>query len=258
VKDTAARFLFLLCIPLISHAETEIKGDPEGLRAFLHPSQESVLIRGHGEEKAYANTAVVSLVVTTENKKLSTSIAGNARTRKVITAALQKAGIQQQAIRNSKFSSSPQYGWFSDEPKSYLVNNRMAVTIDTETQLETIAKIADSNTQVQIVETEFVHTERRDYRNRVLSMAFDQVMQEKAFYEKTLGIKLVPVGIEESLANQDGSAGAKARNDISISQESSMESKLYRAESARYQEPAASFDEVVYSADVAVKFNIVR
>jgi uncharacterized protein YggE len=257
VKYNTALFLLLLCLPLISNAETEIKGDPEGLRSFLHPRQETVLIRGQGEEKAYADTAVVSLLVTTESKKLSAAIAGNARTRKTISAALQKAGIQEQAIRNSKFSSSPQYGWFSDEPKSFRVNNRVAVTIDREAQLEAIAKIADSNPQVQIVETEFVHTKRSEYRKRVLSMAFDQVMQEKAFYEKTLGIKLDPVGIEESLANQDGSVGAKARYDVSVSQEPSM-SKLYSSESRRYTGASASFDEVVYSAVVAVKFNIVR
>jgi uncharacterized protein YggE len=245
-------------LPVVSSAETELKGDPEGLRAFLHPAEERVVIRGHAEKKAYSDTAVVSLVVTTEHEKLSAAIAGNTRLRQTVAKGLQSAGIPAQAIRNSRFSSSPQYGWFGDEPKSYLVNNRMAISIDSETQLEAIANIADSYKKVQIVETEFVHSQKSEYRKQVLAMAFKQVMQEKAFYEKTLGIKLEPAGIEESQSGQQGTLGAKALGRVSVSQDSSRRSKLYSGESAPDWARSDSFDEVVYTAGVAVKFTIRR
>ena len=81
------------------------------------------------EEKAYSDRAIISLVITSEDKQLSTSISNNIALRESISQQLVTAGINPDHIKSSKFSTSPQYGWFGKKPDSYKVVNRMAVTI---------------------------------------------------------------------------------------------------------------------------------
>ena len=253
--------LLFTCLPLAALAQPELKGNPEELRQFLHPQEEVIVVQGRAEKKAYSDRAIISLVVTTEHKKLSAAIAANTRLRAQIAKALEAGGIAPGAIRNSKFSSSPQYGWFGDEPVSYKVNNRMAITIDDEAQLERIAQAADEHKNVELADTQFEHTRYKEFREQVLADAFDQVMNEKAFYEKTLGIELAPLGINESRADQQGSRGAQALNRINISQKYVEKALKSAPRGALYGDVGSgdsSFDEVVYAATVSVKFRIVR
>ena len=65
----------LLTASFALHAQPELKGSPEELRHFLHPSERIVSLHGQAEEKAYSDRAIISLVITTEDKLLSNSIA---------------------------------------------------------------------------------------------------------------------------------------------------------------------------------------
>ena len=66
-----AASLLLLLLPVAAHSQPELKGSPEELRHFLHPTERTVSIQGQAEEKAYSDQAIISLVITTEDRLLS-------------------------------------------------------------------------------------------------------------------------------------------------------------------------------------------
>lgn len=108
----------LLCImSTAAFSQPELKGNPEELRQFLHPVDRIVSLVGDANEKAYSDKAIVSLVITTEDKLLSNAIASNGQLRSTISEKLLAAGIKSAQIKSSTFSTSPEYGWFGKKTR---------------------------------------------------------------------------------------------------------------------------------------------
>ena len=236
-------------------ANPELKGTPEELRRFLHPSDRIVSIYAQSEEKAYSDQAIISLVITTEDNKLSDSLSKNSELRVSITKQFVAAGIDLENIKSSKFSTSPQYGWFGKKPSSYKVVNRMAVTITEENQLKEIASVADNHEQVELLDTAFEHSQKEMTEEMVNQQALAKVMKQKEFYEKSLGIKLVPVGFRKSNIGYGATQGAMALESTVLT--SRNKSSSYQESPARYESSAkSSFDEVKYEAGIYVDFKI--
>ncbi|WP_250458392.1 SIMPL domain-containing protein [Microbulbifer litoralis] len=253
--------IILLATALLSalcHAAPEIKGTPQDLRGLLYPSDNIVTIHGNAEKKAYSDKAIVSLVVSTEEKQLADAIASNSTLRERLGNTLNAAGIPREEIRNSKFSSSPQYGWLGSTPSSYKVINRIAITIDEESQLEAIARLADQNQEVELSDTTFEHSKEQEYNKQVKSLALQRIMDQKATYEQTLGIKLTPIGIRNSNAGFQATRGAMALEEVVVTAvrraRNGYESQS--AEPSSYQ--TSSFDEIQYEAELSVDFQIKR
>jgi len=116
--------LLLLTYSGFAIAALEVQGTPAELRSIIYPTERIVNITEQVEETAYSDTAVVNLVVTTEDKLMAQSIANNTAQRAAITKQLTEGGITSENIKSSKFSTSPQYGWFGKKPSSYKVINR--------------------------------------------------------------------------------------------------------------------------------------
>lgn len=252
------RVLLLLSSYLLSGtclAVPELRGTPQDLRDLLYPSDKVVTISGHAEEKAYSDQAVVSLVITTEEKQLSSAIAGNSLLRERLRTALKAAGVPEDSVRNSKFSSSPQYGWLGKTPSSYKVINRMAATIDSESQLEAIARLADENREVELSDTAFEHSRKDEYNEKVKSLALQRVMEQKAFYEKNLGVKLSPIGIRSSDVSPQATRGAMALEEVIVTA-SRAGGDDYFSKSAGYRAQTPSFDEINYEAEISVDFKL--
>ncbi len=250
------RIILLFTLTLVSgllKAQPEIKGSPEELRGFLHPQDNIVTIRAEAEEKAYSDKAIISLIVTTEDKLLSSAISQNSRLREQITQSFISFGINAQDVNSSKFSSSPQFGWFGDTPKSYKVVNRVAVTITSEAHLEQIAVVADQHTEVELTDTAFEHTKKDEFNRKVKAKALEKVLEQKAFYEKSLNIKLKPIGIRKSDVRQRATRGADVLQEMIVV-------NSIRAKGSYSSEPkpsrSDSFDEVNYQADLTVDFKI--
>jgi uncharacterized protein YggE len=108
--------LLFCCLPLSAFAQPELKGSPNDLRQFLYPSEKIVTLRAEAEKKAYSDKAIISLVITSEDQQLSTSISNNMALRESISKQLVTAGINPEYIKSSKFSTSPQYVWFGKKP----------------------------------------------------------------------------------------------------------------------------------------------
>ncbi len=248
----------LLMFSSLLFAGPELKGNPDELRQFLYPKGKVVSLYAEAEEKAYSDQAIISLVISTEDKTLSASLELNTQLRQRISEQLIAAGIDQKDINSSKFSTSPEYGWFSKKPTRYKVINRMAITIREESQLQTIAAVADSSDNIALSDTAFEHSKKAALEKRVKDQALAKVMQQKADYEKTLNVKLTPVGFRQSNAGMRATRGARVVEKAMYSaRDKSL--RLEEAPSSMSQpapNPNASFDEVIYKAGMSVDFKI--
>lgn len=246
--------LCLAILPLFAAAEPELKGNPSELKQFLHPDAKTVTILGEAEQKAYSDTAIISLVVTTEKDLLSDSISANTSLRQAIAKELAAAGVKADHINSSKFSTSPQYGWFGKKPSSYKVVNRMAVKITSESHLQAIAAIADANTEVELSDIAFEHSEKDAYKIKVKQAALDKVMEQKAFYESSLGVKLAPIGFRDASVGQNPTRAAGMLEEVIVTGLRASQSK--QSGNGYRENRSPSFDEVEYSARVSVDFRI--
>ncbi len=237
-------------------SEPELKGSPQELRGFLHPTDKVVTINGEAEEKAYSDKAIVSLVITTESKLLSQSISNNSSLREKITSSLISSGIDPDSIKSSKFSSSPEYGWFSSKPSSYKVVNRMAISITQEKHLKEIAIVADNHKEAKLSDTAFEHTKKDEYNEKVKAKALANVIKQKKFYEKSLGLKLSPIGIRDSNIRQRATRGAMVLEEVIVTAAKREKSSYSSVAKYRNQEQEPSFDEVKYEANLSVDFKI--
>lgn len=251
------RIFLIVSLGLMSgyaFSEPELKGSPQDLKGFLYPSENIVTINGEAEEKAYSDKAIVSLVITTESKLLSQSISDNSELRENITRALMKSGINADSIKSSKFSSSPEYGWFGNKPSSYKVVNRMAISITEESYLKEIAVVADEHKEVELSDTAFEHTKKDEYNEKVKAKALAKVIKQKKFYEQSLGLKLSPIGIRDSNIRQRGTRGAMMLEEVVVTGVMQKKGSYSPAKQHRSQSP--SFDEVKYEANLSVDFKI--
>jgi uncharacterized protein YggE len=252
--------ILLLCLALcstpLSLANTELKGNPEELRKFLHPTDNVITIQGSADEKAYSDNAIVSLVIVTEDKRLSDALSKNSELRASITKQLLASGMAGDKIKSSKFSTSPQYGWFGKKPDSYKVVNRMAITITDELHLKEIARVADNNKDIELTETVFEHSKKEELKNKVKADALNKVMKQKAFYESSLGVKLIPIGFRDVVADPRATSGARGVEEIVVTaMRSNIKNSSFDYDDA-YDKKTPSFDEVQYEATIYVDFKI--
>lgn len=250
--------IFLAFAPISAQGDPELKGYPEDLRKFLHPQDKIVTIRAKAEEKAYSNKAILSLIITTEEKRLSKAIDENSALRSEITQKFNQAGISTKNIKSSKFSTSPQYGWFGKKPSSFKVVNRMAIGIFDEKYLRTVAAIADESDAIEISDTHFEHTDKEAYEEDVKAKALKKVMKKKAFYEKTLGVQLTPVAFRDTRIDYRATRGATVLEQAIVKtrrKDSNLEDKLFFLNDEEGNQ-ASSFDEIVYKAEMHVDFKI--
>lgn len=240
-------------------AEPEVKGGPEELRRFLHPKDSIVSIHASAEETAYSDTAIVSLVFTTEEKNLADALAKNSSLREQVKQKLLAAGIAAKHINSAKFATSPQFGWFGSKPSSYKVINRMAVEISEESHLKSLAVVADESAAIELSDTSFKHSQKDEFNNKVKQLALNKVMQQKTFYENSLGVRLTPVNFREGATVHAATRGAAMLEEVVLSAKKVKRSVQDAAMSYMGQPQAtaeASFDEVAYRADLTVDFKI--
>jgi len=256
------RFMFVifsLIFTVSLQAEPELKGSPNELRGFLHPTGNLVTITENAEEKAYSDIAVVSVLVTTEGKLLSDALAANTQLRKGLTESLINGNIQADNINSSKFSSSPQYGWFGKKPSSYKVINRLSIKLFDEKQLELVAKIADQHLEVELSDTEFEHSDKELLKEKVQKLALEKINKKKVLYESGLGVKLSAIGVADIRHGERATAGAMYLEEAVVT--AAMPNGDF-ASSRKYSAPRAkkttSFDEVVYSANISVTFKVAE
>lgn len=240
-----------------AHA-AELRGSPEELKDYLHPAKQWVTLYAEAEEKAFTDNAIVSVVVTTKEKTLASSMEKNSQLRQSLIANLVQTGIAPSAINNAKFASSPQYGWFGKKPSSYEVVNRVVIKIDTEKQLKAIATQVDGHDEISLLSTEFEHSKADEFTQSVKAKALDKVLAQKAVYEQKLGVKLVAVNFRESSIRPMATAAAYGTEQLQMRMADNELSSAPMLKKAGEAEPHNSFDEIKYTANMSVDFEVNR
>lgn len=230
---------------------TELKGTPEELRDYLRSETRTVSIRDSAEETAYTDIAKITLIVLTEERDLAASIDENTAVRQRITTRLLDAGISADNIRSSKYSASPQFGWFGRSPNSYQIVNSVLVTVDSEDHFRLVAGLADGEDAVSFGGVEFEHSEKEAFEDQVRDKALTAVLDDAAFFEQRLGLELEPVGFTftDVRADQPGRYSAAIEEIVVTASRASAA----RSEPAR---PPVTFDEVKYEVSVSVTFEV--
>ncbi|PCJ23868.1 MAG: hypothetical protein COA96_10855 [SAR86 cluster bacterium] len=239
----------------ISLAQAQLSGTPDELREFLHPRANNVSINGEGKLTAYKDLAKVSLVVTTEERSLSAAMTANEELRLRLIEEFTAQGIPASDINNSKFSSSPQFGLFGRRPNSFEVSARMEVSVSSESHLQLLAAAADANEEVEFEQTEYKHSHKDEFEVEVRELALQDVMEQKAYYESSLGLSLKAVNFFHGGIRQF----SRSRPMAAVVQEMAVDSLNSRgATVAQTAVVAPTFDEVEYQTSITVVFEIIN
>lgn len=234
-------FLILLLFSTLSLAEPELKGSPSELTSYLQNIPSTIEVIGQSEIDANADNAIVTLVVKTKDKMLSEAIKANQSIRSKITSFLTSKGFKATNITSSKFSSTPEYGFFGNKPDNYKVNNAILLTINSEKELLLISQVVDEFQEVFLVGTTFEHSEHEKYKKLVLEKAIKTALSKKTLYEKTLGAKLYVKDISE--------------NTIGILQQT--ENMRDRKAISSYSGTSkANFGSLTYQSTVTIKYSV--
>ncbi|PUA27793.1 MAG: hypothetical protein B0W54_14775 [Cellvibrio sp. 79] len=250
--------LLLTSIACASHGQTELKGNPDDLRSFLHPKEQVVTILEQAEKTAYSDKAIIHLVVTTEAKTLSESLSLNNTIREKVGSDLIAKGIQRDDIKNAQFTSTPQYGFFGKKPSTYKVVNRISVTIFEESSLRAVAQVADQYEEVDLSKTTFEHTKKEAFEQQVKEDVLKKVIQQKTFYEKSLGVQLQPIGFRDAKVRERATQGAMAVEGVEEIIVTGMRASLGSSKDYEEEKAEPSFDEVVYQAELSVDYKIIN
>lgn len=252
-----ARCLMGVCLvaSTTTFASPELKGTPDELKHYLHPDQRTVVVQGVASETAYSDLAHVTLIVTTKEKTLTEALTANADLRAGLTDEFIRNGISPDKINNAQFSSSPQYGWFGKKPSQYEVINRLKVTVSDEGQLTLLARAADRSESVILGVIEFEHSAKKEYEERVRTLALENAIGKSASYAQRLELHLVPVAFNfgDVMPRRPRSSGLM--EEIIVTARKTSQS--IRDVPVAMAGPAMTFDEVSYKATVEVVFEVV-
>lgn len=226
---------------IYGYAEPELKGTPTELTGYLNGIPSSIEITGSSNIDANADNAIVTLVVKSEDKLLSGAIKKNQATRNKVSEFLHSKGFKPEKITSSKFSSTPEYGFFSEKPNNYKVNNAVLLTISSEQELLYISEAVDKFSDVFLVGTRFEHTEFEKYKSLALQKAIDNALAKRRLYEETFDVKLNLIKITEN------TGGSPIHTDIVKSRKASYS---YGGVSD------ANFGALIYSSNVSIKFQV--
>ena len=237
---------------------TEIRGEPEALRKFLHPHKSRVTLNAQVERRVYADQAIVSVLVKNDDKTLANAMQENARLRETLKTSLVSSAVSTDDIKNSQFSSSPQYGWFGDKPKSFEVINRVVVTINSEQALQALASVTDKFDEMSIVGTEFKHTTKDEVHGELKKEAMKKILIDKAYYENSLQVELKTVSFHDSGLIDGPTDGEVALEAIMVtglkSKQSATSSNAYNDRNASNGQQ--SFEEIKYTINLRVDFEV--
>jgi hypothetical protein len=242
-----------------SRAQPTLTGTPDELRQLLGVAPVTprlITIRGFAEETAYTDTAVVSLIVSIESRTMAEALELNASLRGTIVGELTGAGVPRDAINNSRFSTSPQFGLFGRNPSTYQVVNRMEVSVTEAAHLTTLGSIVDRNESVSFGGTEFEHSERDAFEDQVRQAAVDDALADERFYENALGLVLRPVAFRSGpVAFTPQPAFGRVLEEVMVTGSRIQAGAAGQLDGGSAQ-AVPTFDEVRYQSTVEVDFEV--
>ena len=247
---------FLVAVSTV-RAEPELKGSPTELANYLAGLPRTVVVTGESELKVPADRAIVTLQVRTENRSLQEAIRANEHVRAKIVAALKERGVPTDAVKVSKFSSTPKYAVFGDKIKTYTVENSVKVSAHDEKEFQAAAQVADGSPEVHYEGITFEHTNKDELKNKVLSQACHNAEARKKVYEQKLGVHLVARGFTDFEEGQEGrrrmaSTPSYTGRPLASSSKVGMETGT----APEISETVSSFGEITFKTQIAIEYSV--
>jgi len=178
-------------------ATPEIKGEPKEIEEYLNNIPKQVTISATSKKIVTSESAEIVLSVETESSTLASALKENFDTRIDLKKQLETIGIQAKDIKESKFSSTPTYGIFGDEPKSYKVDNTITIIINSEQEMISVAKISDSNKKIRYISSQPIISNQESLHKELVAKAMEKAKAKAVMYQNTLDVKLVPIYFEQ-------------------------------------------------------------
>jgi uncharacterized protein YggE len=252
------RRLFLLMLftaaSLQLHADPELRGSAYDLEKFLTGVPKTVAITGESEVKLPADRAIVMLKISTENKFLQEALRLNQESRTKLLGYLKNKSIPLERVQASKFSSTPKYGWFGDKAKSYRVDNFVKITVQDETEFQTVAGAVDTWPEMQYLSIDFEHSNKDALKAQALSKACDNANDKRKLYEEKFGVQLTARKFSEGQVEEKGpttmvDGAAEPSGKFSSGRGGA-------APASSLQEGTSPFGELTYTVRVSVEYSI--
>ncbi len=190
--------VILISISSIVFAEPKIEGTVSELKEYLEGVTELVYVEGSATSKVSSDRAVIKLLIWSESPSLAKALSSNSKIRKSVRSQLRGAGIDDKNVKEFKFSSTPEYGLFGDEPKSYKVENILSVVVESEEQMVKVASISDNEKNIRYVSSNAEVGDKEKIRADLLNKALSNAKKKASLYESQLGVRLTVVSFKES------------------------------------------------------------
>lgn len=247
-------FIVLLTLPS-ALAEPELKGSVSELSDYLVSTGNYVTLSGQSEIKVQSDRAIVSIRVATEDSSLHNALKSNQDLRTTIFGTLKKSGISADRISASRFSSTPQNGFFGR--KSYKVENLVKITIKDEEEFQEISKIVDSYKEVDYGGIEFERSDKDELKRKSIERACDAVIKKKDIYESKFNVKLIPKRFAEGSVVDVGGRSLYRGGAANISEGVFGFQKMRSvAQDASMQPGPSPFGEIVFRGNIYVEYYI--
>ena len=186
--------------PFMASAQPNIEGTPSELESYLNGLPKIVTLSAQATKDAPVNKALVKVRVVSESPSLAKAFEANLKIRLGIRSQLKDAGVDPENINESKFSSAPEYGMFSEKPKSYKIENVLSIVVTSESQLIKVASAVDSSEDVYFVSSNAKSGDSGEIEKELIAKALAKVKEKASLYENELGVKLTPVLFSESIS----------------------------------------------------------
>jgi len=242
--------VFVCCFSQVIMAAPELKGSPSELSSYLLDARKIISINAVAEKTVEADQAIVALTIKNEARSLDTALQENEQLQAQINKSLFDGGIAADKIKAANFSSTPDYGWLKDKPKSYEISREIKVTIVSAAQMRAVAKVVDNIDEVFMGAMSFEDSAKSKNELMTVQKALDNILAKKALYEKTFAVSLVLVklidqGVRPVFAAPRMKRAMKAEMFSSVMQESSL-----GADSAG----SGQFSGITYHANAMAEF----
>ncbi len=245
-KNVFALLIIILC-PTLVQATPEIKGSPAELRSYLENLPKEVILKGEAKIVHQSESGVVTIGIRIEHNQLQKALRSSQETRKAISNKLVKAGISQNRIKGTKFSSTPEYGLFGKKPNNYIVDNLLKITVENEPELQVVAGIIDNYKEVYYQGLELKQQKKEEIKRQLLGMALANTQIRKEIYENQLKLTLKPVSFEENISVEKPE----------VRQYNTKSKRAYSSMgSAGHYNDDLSLGEHVYYGSVHVKYHV--
>lgn len=236
-------------------AEPSLTGTASELANYLSAVPQSVAVTGKAEIKVAADRAVLTLKVITEDKTLTGALKKNQGIRNDVKTSLEKGGIAADRIKGSRFSSTPNYGLWSDKVRSYKVENIITVKVSDEGEFQLVAAELDKHPEMTYLGMTFERSDQTELKQKAIAQACEAAVAKVKLFEEKLGVKLTTVAFSQPTFGVVIAGLENAGGYGNVSNFSKVASS--RGESG--EEAAVSqFDEMTFTAEVTLTCRLVE